>query len=239
MTPGKRLVGIHQSHYLPWLRYVEKVVRCDVFVVLDDIQYTKNGWQNRNKVKGPGGPVLLTVPVHAGLGARLCDVTINDAVPWRRKHWRTIEQAYARAPHFDAVAPFLKETYERAWTRLTELNDAMLDWVVELVKPETRVVRSSALDVPGEATTRLANLVKAVGGTHYYSGAFALDAYLDAGLLAREGIDLELQRWRTPEYPQQHGAFIPDLSILDLLMNRGPDALAVLRSGGSGGDPPE
>lgn len=230
--PQDRLVAIHQSHYLPWLRYVEKVARANVFIVLDDIQYTKNGWQNRNKVKGPDGPVLLTVPVHARLGARLCDVTINDAVPWRRKHWRTIAQCYARAPYFDRVAPFLREVYERPWTRLTDLNRFMLDGFLAQLGLRTHVAYSSEFGIEAEATERLAALVRAAGGGRYYSGAFALEAYLDAGVLEREGIGLELQHWHTPPYPQQHGPFVPDLSIVDLLMNAGPDALNVLLRGG-------
>lgn len=222
------LVGIHQLHYLPWLRYFEKIARSDAFVLLDDIQFSKNGWQNRNKVKTANGVAVLTVPVRTKAGQTLDEVRIHNAVPWRKKHWRTIEQAYAHAPYFEDYAPFLHKVYAREWERLNDLNFHMLRFYLDALGIETPVSRSSMLNVPGEATERLVNLVKAVGGDTYYSGAFALDAYLDAALLEANGIALELQEWTAPEYAQLHGAFERDLSVVDLLMNCGPNALDVL-----------
>jgi hypothetical protein len=95
----------------------------------------------------------------------------------------------------------------------------------------TSIVYASDLDVPGAATDRLVNLIKAVGGDAYYSGAYATEVYLDARMLQDAGIRLELQHWRAPVYPQLHGEFVPDLSIMDLLMNCGPDSLEVLMGG--------
>ena len=225
------LVGIHQPHYLPWLRYFEKIARCDVFVVLDNIQFTKNGWQNRNKVKTAAGPSVLTVPVAAGLGDTLDRAAIAPDTPWRRKHWRTIEQAYGKAPHFDAYAPVLAGIYGQNWDLLNVLNRHMLDRFANWLGIETRIVYASDLDIPGAATQRLVNLVKAVGGDAYYTGAFALDEYLDAALFREAGIALRVQEWRAPVYPQLHGAFVPDLSIIDLLMNCGEESLDIIMRG--------
>ena len=124
--------------------------------------------------------------------------------------------------------PFLEDVYARHWERLNDLNRYMLDYFVRMLGISTRIVYASELQVPGVATTRLINLIKAVGGTHYYSGAYALDAYLDATQLAAAGITLALQEWHAPTYPQLHGAFVPDLSVIDLLFNCGPDSLRVL-----------
>jgi hypothetical protein len=222
------VVGAHQPHYLPWLRYFEKIARCDAFVVLDDIQYSKNGWQNRNKVKGPNGAALLTVPVHAPLGEAINRVTIDNRVKWRRKHWATIQQCYARAPHAEKHLPFLESTYSCEWGLLHDLNRHMFEYYLEALDIRTPISYSSEMDIPGEATNRLVNAVKAVGGSSYYSGAYALDAYLDADTLATAGIELVLQEWSAPVYPQLHGAFVPDLAIVDLLMNCGPRARDVL-----------
>ena len=225
------LVGIHQLHYLPWLRYFEKIARSDVFIVLDNIQFTKNGWQNRNKVKAAAGVVTLTVPVSARLGEPLDAVRINDAVPWRKKHRRTIEQAYGKAPHYEALAPLLAETYARDWETLDALNRHLLARFVEVLGIATRIAYASELEVPGVATERLVNLVEAVGGDRYYTGAFAVDAYLDVSLFEEAGIGIEIQEWRAPVYSQLHGDFVPDLSIVDLLMNCGPDSLRILMEG--------
>lgn len=222
------LVGIHQLHYLPWLRYMEKIARCDVFIVLDNIQYNKNGWQNRNKIKTAQGEHTLTVPVVAKSGQRLDEVSIQNSVVWGKKHWRTIEQNYCNAPYFSDYSEFLKATYSSPWGMLNDLNRQMLSFYIDALGISTRIAYSSELNVPGEATERLVNLIQAVGGTRYYSGAFALDAYLDAGMLDEAGILLELQEWNSPHYSQMYGTFIADLSVLDLLMNCGPESLSIL-----------
>jgi len=228
------LVGIHQLHYLPWLRYFEKIARCDVFVVLDNIQFNKNGWQNRNRIKTAQGPVVLTVPVRQQHAQCLDAVRIADE-RWAEKHLRSIEQHYRRAPNFAEHAGFLASIYRPAtpWRALNDLNNAMLDYFVRALGIETRIVRASALAVPGEATERLINLIRAVGGDTYYSGAYALDTYLDADALARAGIGLQLQRWTSPVYPQLHGEYAGDLAIVDLLFNCGPASRGHLLAGGA------
>jgi WbqC-like protein family len=222
------LVGIHQLHYLPWLRYVEKIARCDAFIVLDNIQYNKNGWQNRNRIKSSQGPQTLTVPIFSKDRQRLDEVRIDSSRNWGKKHWRSIEQAYAKAPFFETYRSFLEETYARDWETLNDLNRHMLDEYIRLLGIETSIHYASELDVPGEATERLVNLIRAVGGDAYYSGAFALEAYLDEQVLEAAGIGLVLQQWESPEYPQLHGAYEPDLSIVDLMMNCGPASLQAL-----------
>ncbi|NIA14960.1 MAG: hypothetical protein GWP08_12870 [Nitrospiraceae bacterium] len=225
------LVGIHQLHYLPWLRYAEKIARSDVFVVLDNVQFTKNDWQNRNKLKTASGATVLTVPVFERFGQTLDEVRIKDSVPWRKKHWRTIEQNYRKAPFFDAHQAFLADTYAREWTRLNALNRHMLDYFVQALGIDTRVVYASDLGGDGAASERLAGLVRAVGGDCYYSGAFAIEQYLDHALFEAAGIGLKAQEWTAPKYPQRHGAFVPDLAILDLLLNCGPESLSILCGG--------
>lgn len=222
------LCGIHQLHYLPWLRYFEKIARADVFIVLDNIQYNKNGWQNRNKIKSAAGALLLTVPVHAPLGCTLDEVTIDNTQPWRKKHWAAIKQNYRRAPYYRQHEIFISSVYEREWHTLNELNRHMLDHYVNALNIQSRIVYSSELNVPGIATERLINLMRAVGADAYYSGAYALDQYLDAAQLEAAGIALQLQEWRAPVYPQFHEPFASDLSVIDLLMHCGPASLEII-----------
>lgn len=221
-------MGIHQLHYLPWLRYIHKIQSSDVFIVLDNIQYNKNGFQNRNRIQTAQGDLVLTVPVFEQLGQTLEEVRIDNKRPWARKHWQSIAQNYARAPYFKAHAGWLSETYQERWTALNALNRHMLEQFLDGLGIRTPVVYASSLDVPGEATDRLINLVKAVGGDTYLSGAHAVDTYLDGDAMARAGITVQIQRWHAPVYPQCFGPFCPDLSILDLLLNCGPGAAKVL-----------
>jgi len=222
------IAGIHQLHYLPWLRYFEKIARSDVFIVLDNIQYNKNGWQNRNRIKTAAGAVLLTVPVIDKFAQRLDEVRIDNSSHWRKKHWESLRQSYGKAPFFAEYSGFLAEAYAREWEWLNDLNRHMLSYFIEVLGIQTRVAYASELDAPGTATERLVNLIRAAGCDTYYSGAYALDAYLDARLLESAGIALKLQKWRAPVYPQRHGAFAGDLSIVDLLIHCGPNSLAVL-----------
>lgn len=225
------LVAMHQLHYLPWLRYFEKIARADVFVVLDNIQFNKNGWQNRNRIKSASGAMLLTVPVQQKFAQRLDEVRINNNLPWRRKHWHAIAQHYAHAPYFREQAPFLESVYTQEWEVLNELNKAMFDYFLSSLDIKTHIVYSTDIPTTTTASERLLEIMRAVDGDAYYTGAYATQTYLDAALFEKAGIRLVIQDWKAPRYPQLHGDFVPDLSILDLLLHCGPESLKILLEG--------
>ncbi|MBI2423971.1 MAG: WbqC family protein [Candidatus Hydrogenedentes bacterium] len=222
------LVGIHQLHYLPWLRYFEKIARSDVFIVLDNIQYNKNGYQNRNRIKGPEGGVLLTVPVLDKFAQPLDAVQINNRTAWRKKHLRSLQQYYRKAPYYAAHAPFFEAVYSREWESLNSLNREILGYFIKALGITTRVEYASELNVPGEATTRLIHLMQAVGGSTYYSGAHAVDTYLNLEAMNAAGLAVTPQQWKAPTYPQSYGEFVPDLSIVDCLLHCGPETMRVI-----------
>jgi hypothetical protein len=227
-------ISIHQSHYLPWLRYFDKIARSDVFVLLDDIQFNRNGWQNRNKVKGPGGSVLLTVPVLQHFQQSLAEVACNPSVAWQRKHWRTIEQLYGKAPFFSRYAPGLQAFYQKSYSRLVDVNEDMLRWFLAELGIKTRLIVSHDLAVGEIATARLVAMCQQLGAAEYLTGAYALGAYLDPQAFHQAGIGLVMQEWHSPEYVQQFAGagYLPDLAIVDLLLNHGPGALNILLAGG-------
>jgi len=229
------LIGIHQPHYLPWLRYFEKIARSDVFIVLDDVQYEKNGFQNRNRIKTAQGPLMLTVPVARPTQRPIREIEIDARALWREAHRRALEMNYGKAPHFADFWPSLASLYDRPWARLADLNRAMLEVFLGQLGIATPLRFSSELAVPGEATERLVNLVRAVGGDAYLSGAYAVQTYLDADLMAAAGIRLAFQEWQAPTYPQLYpkAGFERDLSIVDLLFNAGPGARDILLAAGS------
>jgi hypothetical protein len=227
------LAAIHQLHYLPWLRYLEKMARADVFVVLDDVQYTKNGFQNRNKIKHAGGWMYLTVPTKARKGQRLDRVEIAPAEAWNARHWRAVQSSYGRAPYFREHAEALESIYARAWRRLDPLNWELLCYLRSALGIETPMVRSSELGPTGESTDRLVRICQAVGADRYYSGDYAAGAYLDQAVMLASGIEVVLQDWRCPQYRQRFPevGFIPDLSVLDLLLNEGPRSRDLILAG--------
>lgn len=229
------IVGIHQPHYLPWLRYFEKIARSEVFIVLDDVQYEKNGFQNRNKIKTPQGATLLTVPVQRPTLRPIREIETDSHSGWTEKHRRALEMNYRKAPFFEQYWPELAELYSRPWSHLAAFNQAMIELFVRQLGIETRLVNSSRIETTGASTDRLAELCRAVGGTEYLSGAYAVQAYLDPTTLESAGIRLAFQEWSAPTYSQLYPAagFIPDLAIVDLLFNEGPRSLEILLASGS------
>jgi WbqC-like protein family len=232
--------AIHQPHFMPWLGYLAKWAAADVFVFLDTVQYEKNGWQNRNRIKTAAGPRWLTVPVHARLGTPIGAVAVDAAQPWRERHRRAIETAYARAPYLARHRAALDRLYATSWERLAPLAVATAEWLAQAVGIATPGRLASALAVEGgDATERLVAICRAVGADTYLAGRDGA-RYMDRDAFAAAGIAVRYQDYKHPEYGQLHGEFAPFLSGLDLLLTHGDDALAILRSGDAWSpDPPD
>jgi hypothetical protein len=224
-------VAIHQPHYLPWLGYLAKWAAADLFIVLDVVQYEKNGWQNRNRIKTRDGVRWLTVPVHAPFGAPICEVSVDGAQAWPAQHLRAIEQAYARAPGLAAHREGLRRFYAAPWTRLAPLATASARWLAQAFEITTPLRLASELGVVNrDPTERLVELCRAVGADTYLAGPHGA-GYMDLGQFTAAGIEVLAQRYEHPVYPQMHGEFVPQLSALDLLLTAGDQAIALLREG--------
>jgi hypothetical protein len=224
-------IAVHQPQYLPWLGYLAKWAAADAFVFLDTVQYEKNGWQNRNRIRTSDGAHWLTVPVHAHLGTPIAEVEIDATQPWRARHLRVIEHAYARAPHLPAYAGPLRTLLESPWTRLAPLAVASAEWLARSVGITTPAVLASSLGVDDDdATGRLLAICKALGADTYLAGGHGA-RYMDTERFREAGIRLLYQRYEHPVYAQQHGEFMPFLSGVDLLLTHGDESLPILRRG--------
>ena len=224
-------LAIHQPHYMPWLGYLAKWAVADVFVFLDTVQYEKNGWQNRNRIKTEAGPRWLTVPVHARLGTPIAEVTVDAAQSWAERHLRAIEQAYVTAPHLARHRAALSALYETKWERLAPLAVASAEWLARAVGVTTPAHLASTLEAAAaEPTERLIALCRAVGADTYLAGRDGA-RYMDLTRFADAGIRVLYQDYAHPAYAQLHGEFVPNCSALDLLLTHGDRALEILRSG--------
>ena len=220
-----RTVAVLQSNYLPWKGYFDIVHDADLFVFYDDVQYTKNDWRNRNRVKVPGGTAWVTVPVGRHIHRRICDVRIPDS-RWQEQHWRTLKQYYGSTPHFARYEGFLQETYvQRQWRTLSELNQHLITSIArDFLGSSTRFADSRDFELQGTRLDRLLRLLRATGATRYVSGP-AGNSYIEPDRFAAEGIELVFKSYGGyPEYPQQFPPFEHSVSILDLLCNAGPDS---------------
>jgi len=217
-------VAVIQSNYIPWRGYFDIMHDADVFVFYDDVQYTVNDWRNRNRVKTANGVVWLTIPVGDQNDRRICDVVLRDQT-WSRRHWMTIEQSYHGAPGFARYRDFFRSIYTRSWESLSQLNQTTIRAIAgDLLGIRTQILDSRDFDLQGKGSDRLLMLLKKMGATDYISGPSAR-TYLGAEAYERNGVRVHWKDYGSyPQYPQLHGAFAPDLSIVDLLMNCGEDA---------------
>src|SRR4026208_602909 len=197
---------INQPNYIPWRGYFHQIQKADVFVFYDDVQYDKHGWRNRNRIKTSNGPIWLTIPV-IKKGVVINRIPINEIFidwtrDWSRKHWKTIEQAYGKAPFFEVYASTLKEIYEQRYDKLADLTIQLTILIAGVLGISgTQFVRSSSLDATGAKTNRLLDLLGQLGATHYISGPAAKN-YLDEAKLGDAGISTEYMLYDYPIYSQ-------------------------------------
>jgi hypothetical protein len=232
-------VAVLQSNYLPWKGYFDIIRRADQVVFYDDVQFTKNDWRNRNRIKTGQGLLWLSVPVGGDISRRICDVAIDDD-RWQRRHHRTLTQAYGKAACFAQVRPLLDEgLLERRWTRLSELNQWFIRALCErYLDLAPRWLDSRDFALPGSGSDRLLRLLEALGAARYVSGP-AGRAYIDQAAFAARGVAIEWMDYSGyPEYPQLHPPFEHAVSVVDLLCHVGRDAPRFIRPAPDPAPPP-
>lgn len=217
-------VAILQSNYIPWKGYFDIIHDVDEFVFLDDVQYTKHNWRNRNRIKTSRGPAWLTIPVGPHLNRMICEVALPDT-SWPRDHWRRLEASYGSTPHFETYRGLFEPIYlGRRWQLLSDLNQHIIRTIAHELGIETRFRDSREFERRGRKQERVLEILLQTEATVYVSGPSAR-AYLEPERFAEAGIELT---WKSydgyPEYPQIHPPFIHDVTILDLLFHTGPDA---------------
>ncbi len=228
-----RRVAIMQPTFLPWVGYFALMDQVDRFVFLDDVQFDKRSWQQRNRIKTAHGPLWLTVPVLTK-GRRdqtIAEAEIQPDAGFPGSALKTLEHAYAKAAHYGAVMERLEPAFQAGGGGLCALNIALIDALCDLMGLQVDTVRSSATPVTSAKAQRLADLCQLQGATHYVSPPGSKDYLQDDDALSAAGIDLKYFAYEHPQWPQLHGMFEPYMSALDLVMNDLPNALSVLRSG--------
>ena len=224
-------IAIVQSNYIPWKGYFDLIASVDEFILYDDMQFTKNDWRNRNKIKTPHGLTWLTVPVGTDISRRIRDVEIHASV-WQAKHWKTLCANYARAPFFDEVAAWLAPLYlDKQHASLSGLNRKLIEAVCRYLGISTQLSNSWDYVLGEGKTERLVNLCRQTCATEYVSGPAAFD-YLDAAQFSASGIRLTWFDYAGyPEYAQLWGAFEHGVTVLDLLFNCGKNSLYYMKHG--------
>lgn len=225
-------VGIIQSNYIPWRGYFDFIDDVDLFVLLDDVQYSKGTWRNRNKVKLEQGSTWITVPVLF----RLRDKTAIDETPidysrrWVQDHQALLTQAFKNTQFFEMYSGELFAILRQQHRTISELNVALIRWISNQLSIKTKIVLSRGLGAIGDKTDRVLEILSRVSATSYLSGR-AAEGYLEIEKFRSAGIDLYYKEYDYCEYPQQFGPFDGVVTALDLLFNCGPGARRFLKSG--------
>lgn len=237
------IVSGHQVAYLPWLGYFHKLSLCDTYVYMDTVQFVKNDWHNRNKIKTPQGWMWLSVPVdkRKTQGKGIHEVAIRgfeepDADDfWQRQHWQSIEANYRKSPYFKDYADELATLYlDRVWERLVDVCWAQFclfrKW---LGLGDKKIVRMSEQHFEGYKDELVLDHCRKLGADKVVFGALGKD-YVRLEVFRQEGIGVYFQDYKHPEYPQRFGGFEPFMSVIDLVFNCGPESRSILLKGNLG-----
>ena len=224
------VVTAHQPNFLPYTGFIDKADRSDVFVILDTVQFEKNGWQNRNKIRTKDGWMWLTVPILHKFGQAINEVRINSKVRWGHKHMAAMVTNYSKACYFKQYREFFNEYYQRDWELLSELNIGLIKYLFNVLGLSVKILIASEMgELPDEPNYRLIEIVRCAGGDKYLAGPGAM-SYMNIELFLKSGIEVEIQKFTHPVYNQLYEPFEPGLSVVDLLFNRGDSSLSIIRN---------
>ncbi len=224
-------VLITQSNYIPWKGYFDNIAQSDVFVVYDDVQYTRRDWRNRNQVKTMNGLKWLTIPVEVkGKYHQKINETVVSGKDWAAHHWNLLSQHYSRAPFFRELGSWVAELYDNcSFSHLTEINTWFLKAICDFLGIKTVFRDSREFELVAGKTEKLVSICKDLGATAYLSGPSAKD-YLDENLFRKENIRVDYADYSGyKEYPQQFPPFEHSVCIWDLLFNTGSNARFFLK----------
>ena len=229
------ICSIHQPQSFPWLGYFAKIMASDIFIILDNVQYKKNEFQNRNKIKYNEAAHWLTIPVKYNFGQLINEIKISDNIDWHRKIINSLQTYYAKSPYFRQFFPGLVEIIEKDYRSLSKFNIDFILWILKLLEVDTSIIISSdiistedILELP--RSEKLMQLTKKSGASLYLSGQGGKD-YLDEEIFKKNKIKIKYQNYIHPEYSQIGKKFVSHLSILDLLFNEGSKSNKIISKG--------
>jgi len=216
----EKIVAAHQPNYLPWIGYFHKIHQSDVFVLLDDVEYTNGSWINRNRIKTPDGWTWLTVPVQNST-EEIRHVKISETTDWGDEHYKSLTYNYGKCPHYDDLIGIFETVYEQNWEHLISLNTHLLEEVAEVIGLDFEFRYSSQLESSGTKSDRILTICDNIDTDIYLSGQGA-KSYMKDSRFETADIEVEYQAFEHPTYNQRFDDFVPNLSIIDILFNCGP-----------------
>ena len=234
MSDREKVLTIHQPETFPWLGFFNKMMLADEYIVLDNVQFRKNYFQNRNQFLTSQGPIYLTVPIEASNHKVIRDVRISSSHIWKSKHLKTIEQNYAKAPFFSEHIDFIRNLYAESFDFLIDFNLAVITYLRLQLDVDTPLTLASDHGRDGQSSELLHDLCQSMDANTYLSGRDGRN-YLDLSLFKASDIRVIFQEFTHPEYNQFNAKeFTPFMSTFDLLFNLSPEeSRALIVAGGT------
>ncbi len=211
------IISAHQPAYNPWLGYFHKILLADVFVIMDDVQFEKNSFINRNKIFQKPEGLMLTIPCNTKnyKEKTIAQIEVSNTI-WKIKHKKSLEQVYAKAPYFQQVFAMIEKVFKQDSPYLVDYSNALLLAIVEYLHIKTKIVFASELDIQAKKLDYVIELTQKLDGDVFIFGKLGKD-YADEEVLQKAGIKPIFQDYQHPVYTQKKAPFIPYLGILDLL----------------------
>ncbi|MBP3360156.1 MAG: WbqC family protein [Clostridia bacterium] len=216
------VISIHQPDYIPWLGFYYKMAHCDKFVYLDDAQFSNTAAHNFNVIKVSQGELRLKIPVDYKMGDKINNVRTKDELGWKKKHLKTIEYNYSKAPFFKKIFPELSDIYNDEYKNIADFNIRLNAYICDGFGIAPEIYRSSDLNINSAREERVLDICSALGGDEYLSGNGAR-AYQVEEHFTDRNIKLTYLDYKPIVYEQLWGDFLPCMSVLDYLFNKGFD----------------
>lgn len=229
MIVGKRMrVAMMQPAFMPWQGFFELIYQTERFLILDDFQFSIQSYHQRNRLFVNKGQVdWYSVPVRKSLSfeAPLNKTFINEDIPWRTKMWKRIQQNYSKANHYLQIAPYVENWLSERGKSLATQNIAFIKLACDILDLKREFVLSSQFSSSAQRSKRVVELLRLNDADTYYCAKGSFDYMLADGLFPLNDIKVLFQDFQPKAYPQigSPDHFIPYLSILDALMNVGPE----------------
>jgi hypothetical protein len=224
-----KILSIRQPGYLPFIGFFKKIQATDVFVFLDDVQYTRSDFDNRNKIRTQDDSMWLTIPIFNKTGQTLNEVKIDYSKKWVSKHKSSIEYNYEKAPYFEKYWKDIELILDKSWEKLIDLNMELISYFITKLEINTKTVFSSELNINKTGSEKLLEICKDLQVDTYLSGEFGRN-YLDINLFQQENIKVIFEKFEHPTYDQTFDGFVQNMSIIDLLFNEGQNAKNILKN---------
>jgi len=225
------IITIHQPEHLPWLGFFHKAYQVDHIVILDNVQFRKNYFQNRNKIRTKEGWQWITVPVSRSLDTIIKDVLITDEPRWKEKWWNAVYLNYNSSKYFYDYEKQLHKILDSSTNNLCDLNVYLLKLIFKILGIKAQITMASELKVEGRSGELILDICKKVKAKTYISGISGKD-YLDIKAFNDAGIDITFQEFHHPIYKQLYSPFMPCMSVVDLIFNHGAESMNIINGQG-------